>query len=172
VTCAPETVPVSSIGKSFCIDQKLVTVALYRACAGCRGPDQSAHWPGPSATPEAVSKQTEKCAVRKPGSGATPLNCVSWEQSFQYCQKQGKRLPSAEEWQTAVRMASVPAPATIPRMGDLGSRQSDLRYEWTRDGSTGDLRVTCDNSDRTCDQKNQAENRNYDLGFRCVGNSL
>ena len=148
-----------------------MTVALYRArCPGCPL-DRSAHWPGESATPEEVNKQSAKCAILKPGGGAT-LNCVTWEQSDRYCQKQGKRLPSAEEWLATVQAASAPAPAAIPRIGDLGSRLSDVRYEWTRDVSRGDLRMTCDGLDRDCDQKNQAGNRNDDLGFRCVGNSL
>jgi formylglycine-generating enzyme required for sulfatase activity len=83
---APQRVQVSPLF----LDRTEVTVAAYLACVGARG-----------------------CTAPKPGEGCNatakkprsqhPVNCITKGQAEQYCAAQGKRLPSAAEWELAAR---------------------------------------------------------------------
>jgi formylglycine-generating enzyme len=83
---APQRVQVSP----FFLDRTEVTVAAYLACVRAKG-----------------------CTASKPGEGCNatakkprlqhPMNCITKRQAEQYCAAQGKRLPSAAEWEFAAR---------------------------------------------------------------------
>jgi formylglycine-generating enzyme required for sulfatase activity len=91
---------------SFAIDRAEVTNGDYQRCyhAGvCPAPTQQA-----SATRQNYFSATAFADF--------PVVNVSWAEANQYCQWQGKRLPTAEQWQVA---ASI-APAT----------QRAFRYPW------------------------------------------
>jgi sulfatase modifying factor 1 len=83
---APQRVTVAP----FFLDRTEVTVAAYLACVkagGCTGPT---HEPGCNA------------ASKKPRL-EHPMNCITKTQSEKYCAAQGKRLPTAAEWEFAAR---------------------------------------------------------------------
>lgn len=83
---APQRVQVSP----FFLDRTEVTVAAYLDCVRAKG-----------------------CTASRPGEGCNatakkprlqhPMNCITQGQADQYCAAQGKRLPSAAEWEFAAR---------------------------------------------------------------------
>lgn len=73
----------------FAMDRTEVTVAAYKACVeagkcSAAGTGQDCNW--------GVS-----------GRDNHPINCVDWKQATTYCEAQGKRLPSDDEWVWAGR---------------------------------------------------------------------
>ncbi|HVZ31011.1 MAG TPA: SUMF1/EgtB/PvdO family nonheme iron enzyme [Polyangiaceae bacterium] len=83
---APEHMQVAP----FFLDRTEVTVAAYLTCArggGCAAP---IHQAGCNATAKKPLLQH-------------PMNCITKKQAEQYCAAQGKRLPSAAEWEFAAR---------------------------------------------------------------------
>jgi formylglycine-generating enzyme required for sulfatase activity len=73
--------------RMFKLDVTEVTVSAYAACVAagtCTEPDTGG-----------------KCNWRVTGKEQHPINCVSWMQANAYCQEQGKRLPTGQEWQFA-----------------------------------------------------------------------
>jgi sulfatase modifying factor 1 len=75
----------------FCIDITEVTADAYAACVRngqCSADGLSC---GPAATYGVA------------GKGGHPINCVDWSQAGAYCQAQGKRLPTEEEWEWTAR---------------------------------------------------------------------
>jgi iron(II)-dependent oxidoreductase len=107
---------------AYAVDRTEVTVDAYAACveAGvCKPPGTgpACNW-GPSV------------------KGDHPVNCVDWNQSKKYCEWQGKRLPSEEEWEKAAR-------------GEYGRK-----YPW------GNESVTCDHAQiRGCSKGTVAAGR-------------
>lgn len=76
---------------NYCMDLTEVTADAYAACVRngqCRADGLNC---GPAAT------------FGVAGKGEHPINCVDWNQASTYCQVQGKRLPSEEEWEWAAR---------------------------------------------------------------------
>ena len=58
----------------------------------------------------------------RPGQEKLPVALVSWYGATWYCEAQGKRLPSEDEWEAAARGATdrrFPWGAEIPRCGDV-----------------------------------------------------
>jgi len=43
------------------------------------------------------------CNWRRADRRNHPVNCVDWAQSKAYCERQGKRLPTEDEWEWAAR---------------------------------------------------------------------
>jgi len=88
----------------FCIDLSEVTVMAYEACmrsGKCVEEPTTAEWAGISQAER--SKWSVPCNGRHRDRQDHPINCVSWAQSVAYCRAQGKRLPTAAEWQWAAR---------------------------------------------------------------------
>jgi formylglycine-generating enzyme required for sulfatase activity len=83
---APERVHVAQ----FFLDRTEVTVAAYLACVQANVCTLGKHQPGCNATPKQPLLQH-------------PMNCITELQAAQYCAAQGKRLPSAAEWEFAAR---------------------------------------------------------------------
>lgn len=75
----------------FCMDVTEVTAEAYGTCARIGQCTAEGLACGPAATFNTV------------GKGEHPMNCVDWHQASQYCQAQGKRLPTEEEWEWAAR---------------------------------------------------------------------
>jgi formylglycine-generating enzyme required for sulfatase activity len=68
-----------------------VTVDLYRQCVD----DHACTKPGTAS----------QCNWEVSGRGSHPINCVDWQQSVDFCQWAGGRLPSESEWEYAARSA-------------------------------------------------------------------
>jgi formylglycine-generating enzyme required for sulfatase activity len=83
---APQRVTVAA----YFLDRTEVTVEAYLACVKAKGCAPSEHQSGCNATAKKPRLQH-------------PMNCISKGQAEQYCLAQGKRLPSAAEWEFAAR---------------------------------------------------------------------
>ena len=75
----------------FCLDVTEVTADAYANCVRL-GQCSTEGLPCGSAATFNVN-----------GKGGHPINCVDWSQAANYCQAQGKRLPTEEEWEWAAR---------------------------------------------------------------------
>ena len=85
---AESPVHVVTLG-AFFIDVYEVTVAQYRACfeAGfCSEPAEA-----------------DRCEWTEGGPDNHPINCVYWQQAFDYCSWAGLRMPTEAEWEKAAR---------------------------------------------------------------------
>jgi formylglycine-generating enzyme required for sulfatase activity len=88
----------------FCIDLTEVTVKAYEACmrsGKCVEEPTTAAWDGIS--PADQARWSPACNGKRRDRQDHPMNCVSWAQSTAYCRVQGKRLPTANEWEWAAR---------------------------------------------------------------------
>ncbi|MBM4374717.1 MAG: SUMF1/EgtB/PvdO family nonheme iron enzyme, partial [Deltaproteobacteria bacterium] len=72
---------------AFCMNRTEVTVAAYAACVSSG-----------KCTP-AVSGRP--CNAGVAGREEHPINCVDWNQAKAYCEAEGLRLPTEEEWEYA-----------------------------------------------------------------------
>jgi hypothetical protein len=86
----------------FCLDVTEVTTGAYRHCVqgGACSADRMNE--GPHGL-EATMGPEPQCNLNATGREDHPINCVDWNQADAYCKSQGKRLPTASEWEWAAR---------------------------------------------------------------------
>jgi formylglycine-generating enzyme required for sulfatase activity len=90
----------------FCLDVSEVTVAAYASCVShgqCTAAATTVDWPNIPPEDRATGMY---CNGSRSDRSSHPVNCVDWGQAKAYCQAQGKRLPSDEEWEWAARGGS------------------------------------------------------------------
>ena len=90
---------------AFLIDATEVTVGAYKTCVDAGGCSQPQTY-----TDNAL------CNWQSPRGDTDPINCVTWDMADNYCQRQGKRLPTSAEWEFAVR---GPDEKTLQRILEL-----------------------------------------------------
>ena len=82
---------------AFCMGRTEVTTAAYATCVKS----------GKCTPAEARSRDYPPfswyCNAGVAGRGNHPINCVDWDSAKKYCQAQGQRLPTEEEWEYAAR---------------------------------------------------------------------
>ncbi|MBM4376963.1 MAG: SUMF1/EgtB/PvdO family nonheme iron enzyme, partial [Deltaproteobacteria bacterium] len=76
--------------EAFCMDRTEVTTAAYAACVSA-GKCTRAH----------TGSVFASCNAGVSGRENHPINCVDRNQADAYCQAQGLRLPTEEEWEYA-----------------------------------------------------------------------
>lgn len=100
---------------AFCIDRHEVTVADYASCVRlgrcspeclrertCSAVPTQTAWSDPAE----AQRASKFCNGHRPDRLDHPVNCVSFEESGQYCDSLGKRLPAELEWMWAARGAN------------------------------------------------------------------
>jgi formylglycine-generating enzyme required for sulfatase activity len=110
---------------AFCMDRTEVTTAAYAACVKS-GKCTKADTGG-------------SCNAGVAGRENHPINCVNWNQAKAYCEAQGQRLPTEEEWEYA---ATGGDGRTYPWGNDAPSDQ----LCWNAEGNDlgkGNRRSTC-----------------------------
>lgn len=102
---------------AFSIDAREVTAAEYDACARAGGCT-------PAARGGACTSGVEERAEH-------PINCVTWAQARQFCERRGARLPTEAEWERAARGIdgrpfvwgdTWPPPEGVANLADLSAR--------------------------------------------------
>lgn len=86
----------------FCLDEVEVDVRSWRACeaaGGCPRLSARTDWDNPDEDHIA----SRFCNGGRSGVDDQPANCVSLEEAAGYCAREGKRLPTGDEWEWAAR---------------------------------------------------------------------
>ena len=107
---------------AFCMDTTEVTTAAYATCVK-------------SGKCTAVKATSRFCNAGFAERGNHPINCVDWKQATAYCEAQGQRLPTEEEWEYA-------AFGTDGRMYPWGDAEPAGQLCWNRNGK-GMRNSTC-----------------------------
>ena len=84
----------------FCIDKTEVTVKAYAACVAAKG---CAAGPRMVTNSRLEEQERESWFCNQDDRPDHPINCVHWDEAVAYCDRAGKRLPTAEEWEYAAQ---------------------------------------------------------------------
>ncbi len=101
----------------YYIDHTEVTVDAYSACVAAGG----------CTAPPFISPY---CNWGVAGRGLHPVNCVTWQQVYEYCAWAGKRLPTEAEWEKAAR-------GTDGRKYPWGNETATCEYAVTYENGCG-----------------------------------
>lgn len=112
--------------RTFTIDTNEVTVGEYALCV------KSGKCKEPVAFIEDRFSFTsgQWCNWKLPGRERHPMNCVDWSEATAYCQAQGKRLPTREEWSWAASNGG----RTLYPWGDEAPKADQIRWK-SREGT-------------------------------------
>lgn len=103
---------------AFSIERTEVTTSAYAACVAS------------GKCTQAVAGAL--CNAGVAGREKHPINCVDWYQAKAYCEAQGRRLPTEEEWEYAAR-------GTDGRLFPWGDTAPTNQLCWDGDGDGNDL---------------------------------
>jgi serine/threonine-protein kinase len=88
--CFSDEKPAHSVALGpFAIMRREVTVAEFQSCV------RSGHCPKPG--------DGKGCSSTGADAGEEPVRCVGWQAARKYCEQQGWRLPTEEQWEAAAR---------------------------------------------------------------------
>jgi hypothetical protein len=94
----------ATVVQPFCMDETEVTVQAYAACAHSgRCTPAGAKVNVSFLSPDENARLSAYCNGERADRNRHPANCVDWNQAKTYCQAQGKRLPTEQEWEWAAR---------------------------------------------------------------------
>ena len=99
----------------FCMGTSEVTTSGYATCVQT-GKCTAANTSG-------------SCNAGVAGRGNHPINCVDWKQATAYCEAQGQRLPTKEEWEYAAR-------GTDGRIYPWGNAEPAGQLCWNGEGNS------------------------------------
>ncbi|MCU0682759.1 MAG: bifunctional serine/threonine-protein kinase/formylglycine-generating enzyme family protein [Polyangiaceae bacterium] len=87
---------------AYCLDVHEVAADEYRECVRAGVCGQAL--PRASSADAAPHQALEGlCTANLPGRDRHPINCVDWASADAYCRRAGKRLPTPDEWEFAIR---------------------------------------------------------------------
>ena len=133
----------------FCLDQREVTVARYKACADagrCREAPVGVVWQGITKKERILFGAT--CNAQYKDRAEHPINCVDWNLAKSFCEAGAGRLPSEAEWEFAARGPNV------------------TRYPWGDAAPDATLLNACDMACKRWGQRNDIPVRALTRGAR------
>ena len=104
---------------AFCMDTTEVTTAAYATCVKSGNCTAAAR----------TSAKNLSCNAGVAARGNHPINCVNWTQATAYCEAQGQRLPTEEEWEYAAR-------GTDGRVYPWGNEAPGNQLCWNGEGNS------------------------------------